>query len=241
MAHLARRVDSLLMIEPALTPHDRAWLLAGDEAGRVFTLVARLEGLLTAGHHRGEKALEIPLVAAVPAHDLLEFLDVVLARAEDQAAPLVAHRIARPVVELHRRVTQLVIEQGGALLDAHLARIPELLAQQDDEIERRELAIEVRGLLALPERDLAVDVRLPRGVPRERDPRLENLGVMLAHQLAQHQVHVPALRSVRGDEFVTYALWPFWSSCSCHGTLPIGRPSSRRCADRAGLRLRRRR
>jgi hypothetical protein len=47
---------------------------------------------------------------------------------------------------------------------------PEVAVQQNHEVERRELAIEIRRLLALAEDQAAVDVGLPGRRPRERDP-----------------------------------------------------------------------
>jgi hypothetical protein len=75
-------------------------------------------------------------------------------------------------------MTKLVIEERPALAVGHLKRAPERPEQQDDEVELRELTIEVAGLLTLVEDDATVDVGLSRGAPRQRDPGATQIVVM---------------------------------------------------------------
>jgi hypothetical protein len=72
-------------------------------------------------------------------------------------------RTTSPVRSSYRdgRVTELVIEQRAPLCVADGCVVPEILFQQDHEIERRELAADIRRLLTLPERHAAVAVRPP--------------------------------------------------------------------------------
>jgi hypothetical protein len=100
------------------------------------------------------------------------------------------------------RVAEFMVEQRAPLRVGRVVVGPEEFAQENHEVIRRELAIEVTGLFAFADGDLAVDVGLPGRAPGQRDARAIDLVVVLVHELVQQVVHPPAAFGFGIDEAV---------------------------------------
>src|SRR5262245_12402474 len=155
--------------------------------GRGRLRVERERALLRA-RQRAREGFNVALPHAVALRDIGEFLEVVFAQAVDWSAALVFSGLAI-AIELPGRVTEFVVEQRVTLRVADRRVLPEGALQQDHEVERRDLAIEIRGPFTLAERLAAVHVGPPGGAPREDDPRLPQLGVVRLDQRVEGLVN----------------------------------------------------
>src|SRR5574341_1815022 len=111
-----------------------------------------IEGQLGPAAHRLREPLEVTVAAAVALDDRVELFDVVLPDPVDGPAVFVDDRLT-VAIDPYGCVAALVVEQREPLRVGDRRVLPEITAENDDEVERGELAIEVRGLLALAEGD----------------------------------------------------------------------------------------